>query len=109
MAGWMTTNLEPSGMKEGGYTWRFNLDAIPELLRSYGATNCWQIVDRLAGEVDFRFLRAEKSERWTDAVCAEFTKRAEKQGVYMHLLPDSGHWVHVDNPKLLAEILQKHL
>ena len=109
MAGWMTTNLEPTGTEQGGFTWRFNLNAIPEMLRSYGEFDCWTLVDQLSANVDFRFLRAQNSERWTPLVFADFKKRDKNQGLFLHTLEDSGHWVHVDNPQGLAQILKKSL
>ena len=47
MAGWMTTNLEPAGTQSGGFVWRFNLNAIPQMLSSYGQYDCWPLIDRL--------------------------------------------------------------
>ena len=109
MAGWMTTNLEPTGTQSGGFVWRFNLNAIPQMLSSYGQYDCWPLIDRLSSKTTFRFLRAQNSARWAPEVLAEFLQRQSNPGVLLHELPNSGHWVHVDNPLDLARNLQNFL
>lgn len=56
-------------------------------------------------------LRAEKSDRWDQDAIERIQKLASKHGadscgkVSFCVLPNSGHWVHVDNPKGLLEIM----
>jgi esterase len=109
MAGWMTTNLQPALGDHGGFVWRFNLPAIPFMLRSYANTNCWPMIDQSDATTAFHFLRAQKSDRWTEKVLADFEKRKSIPGLYLHTLADSGHWVHVDNPQGLTHFLQEKL
>lgn len=109
LAGWMTTNLKPAPDGVDGFVWRFNLTAIPFLLRSYASMDCWPIIERCQATTAFHFLRAERSDRWTQRVLAEFEKRSQFSNLYLHTLPNAGHWVHVDNPAGLTELLQKSL
>lgn len=56
-------------------------------------------------------VRAEKSDRWDqDAIqrIQKFASRGETDSigkVSLYVLPNAGHWVHVDNPKGLLEIM----
>lgn len=51
---------------------------------------------------DIEFVRAERSAfLWNDADVGRITR----SGARVHLLPNSGHWVHIDNPEGLVEIL----
>ena len=106
-ASWMTTNLERQ--EAGGFVWRFNLPAMPGLLRSYAEADFWNLLEERAQDIDFHFVQAANSERWRPEVLAEFQKREVNSGIRRHILPDSGHWVHVDNPTGLAELLRQGL
>jgi len=56
-------------------------------------------------------LRAEKSDRWDQDAIERIQKLASVRGsdtlgkVSFYVLPNAGHWVHVDNPKGLLEIM----
>lgn len=93
---WMTTNLERG---EGGLVWRFDLDAAQSLIADYFALDLWPTLD--APAVPTWLVRAARSDRWTAATIG----RAEASGATLRVLADAGHWVHVDNPTGLLEIL----
>jgi pimeloyl-ACP methyl ester carboxylesterase len=99
LAGWMTTNLE---RVEGGFAWRFDLDAIEALLDDYGREDLWPWLEGPGPRVDI--VRAGRSDRWTPDVMARLDALAgERVGV--HVLPNAGHWVHVDDPQGLLDVL----
>lgn len=56
-------------------------------------------------------MRAENSDRWDpETVLRLESLDAQERGgsegkVAVHVLPKSGHWVHVDNPRGLLEIV----
>lgn len=56
-------------------------------------------------------LRAEKSDRWDQDAIERIQKLSSERGsdsygkVSFCVLPNAGHWVHVDNPKGLLEIM----
>jgi pimeloyl-ACP methyl ester carboxylesterase len=97
IAGWMTTNLR---RVEGGFDWRFDLDAIEEMLRDYGREDLWPWLAEPGPPVDV--VRAGRSDRWTsDAI-----HRLEGlPRVRVHTLPNAGHWVHIDDPEGLLDVL----
>lgn len=61
--------------------------------------------------MEIAIVRAENSDRWHPHVLqkledlAKKEKRPDEGKVLLHVLPKSGHWVHVDNPKGLLEIM----
>lgn len=54
---------------------------------------------------------AEKSDRWDPDLIQRLESLSSRTGdesegkFSLHVLPNSGHWVHVDNPKRLLEIV----
>lgn len=102
LAQWMTTNLRSRG---DGLTWRFDLDTIEALLHDYAATDAWSYLNDPARRARIDVVRAERSERWSEAELARFA--AAPGDVRLHLLPDAGHWVHVDNPQGLLAMIQR--
>jgi len=103
-AAWMTTNLTP--MPDGRLRWAFDIAGIAEMYASYEATDLWPLVEAppLGARIDF--VRAERSAfRWSGPDEA----RIEAAGARVHLLRDSGHWVHIDNAPGLASILAESL
>ncbi|KAH9322362.1 hypothetical protein KI387_017001, partial [Taxus chinensis] len=114
IAQWITTSLGPVnsfGAAITGFTWVFDLQGISELYRSYENTNLWQLVENVPQGVHVDFLRAERSlHKWAHEDiqrihAAEELAASEGAGVQMHVLEDSGHWVHADNPDGLFRIL----
>ena len=87
VAGWMTTNLVRRG---DGLVWRFDLAHIRGMLAAYAETD---VTDALhQRDVEVRILRAGRSGRWTEQAVAATA------GVDVTVLPEAGHWVHVDAP-----------
>jgi esterase len=102
LAQWMTTNLRSTG---DGLRWRFDLDVISALLQDYAVTDAWTYLNDPARQARIDVVRAERSERWSPEELARFA--AAPDDVHLHLLPDAGHWVHVDNPEGLLAMIQR--
>lgn len=102
LARWMTTNLQRA---PGGYTWRFDLDAAREMIADYFAQDLWPVLEHPGDGLHIDVVRAERSERWTDAELQRFAELPQDCATRLHLLPDSGHWVHVDAPEALLELM----
>lgn len=99
-AQWMATNLKPR--RDGQLAWSFDLPGIAEMYASYEATSLWHMLETTPRGLSVDFVRAERSAFvWSDADLA----RIAATGAVVHPLPDSSHWVHIDNPEGLLEIL----
>ena len=65
--------------------------------------------------MEITIVRGEKSDRWDPDVIQRLETLAARQRnasegtVSVHLLPNAGHWVHVDNPKGLLDIVAPKL
>jgi pimeloyl-ACP methyl ester carboxylesterase len=99
-AQWMTTNLVQR--PDGALDWAFNIEGIADMYRSYEATDLWPLVESPPQGALIDFVRAERSAfRWS----GPDEQRIAAAGARVHLLRDASHWVHIDNPEGLAEIL----
>lgn len=104
-AQWAATNLIPleNGM---GLTWKIDLEAIQKMYRSYENTNLWPLLENPADGIEISFVRAELSSfRWS----GQDQDLIRAYGHQVHLLQNSGHWVHADNPNGLFNIIAPSL
>ena len=121
VAQWMTTNLRSTS--EQGFEWTFDLKGIEELYRSYESSSLWPLLQAPPEGLSIHFVRAQHSHfRWTDRIQQEIESLGPPgshlfhlkslfgvAGHQVHLLRDSGHWVHTDNPQGLFQILERTL
>lgn len=62
-------------------------------------------------DLEIAIVQAEHSDRWVPDDVQRLKALAGRESkpdvgkVSLHVLPNSGHWVHVDNPKGLLEIM----
>jgi esterase len=102
---WMTTNLRQTS---AGYQWLFELDAIDEMLRSYLATDVWPVLEAPPPGVQITVIRAERSRRWPPEVLARLA--AIQHGhTHLYMLPDAGHWLHVERTDALLALMNTAL
>jgi esterase len=106
VAEWMSTNLERKGQV---YSWVFDLDAIEALMADYFQVDLWPFLAEARERPEIRLVVAERSDRWTPALRERARALPPETRVVYHELPRSGHWVHVDNPEDLLELLRAHL
>ena len=107
-AQWMTTNLTaveatkyPDAAK-GSLQWTFDLTGIVEMYKSYEKTDLWPMLETPPIGLEVDFVRAERSAFvWDEKDVVRMTET----GARVHFLPDASHWVHIDNPEGLLEIL----
>lgn len=101
-ANWLGTNLQQGA---DGFVWRFDLDAIYELMLDYFRVDLWPVLDERASDSDFRVVVAERSDRWAPENRARIQQLAAETPVSLHVVPNAGHWLHVDNPGFLLELM----
>ncbi|XP_073017685.1 uncharacterized protein [Primulina eburnea] len=105
---WIGSNLKTSGKE---VTWAFNLEGAAQMFHSYGEMDYWPLLENTPKGMEIAIVRAEKSDRWNADVIKQLnnisSKRVDetKGKVSYHVLPNAGHWVHVDNAKGLLEII----
>lgn len=116
-ANWLATNLEK---RTEGFVWRFDLAAISELLLDYFRQDLWPVLEAGTSASDFRVVVAENSDRWApesrerlramlDTVRERTTNGSAHATVSVDVVPNAGHWLHVDNPAFLIELMSQNL
>lgn len=104
---WMTTNLRAT---DAGFVWRFDLDGIEAMLRDYATVDAWPWLGSPVRRARVDVVRAERSDRWGEGELARFARVEGDPSLaplHLHVLPDAGHWLHVDNPAGLHALLMR--
>ncbi|KAI7732544.1 hypothetical protein M8C21_024150 [Ambrosia artemisiifolia] len=105
---WIGTNLKKEGEQ---FTWAFNLEGIIQMFDSYRKLDYWPLLEHPPKGMEIVMVRAENSDRWDPHVINKLeslknrTSDESEGKLSVVVLPKSGHWVHVDNPKGLLEIV----
>ncbi|PIA59181.1 hypothetical protein AQUCO_00400211v1 [Aquilegia coerulea] len=107
---WIGSNLKKSGDHQ---TWAFNLDGAVEMFNSYSISKIvreksyWSVLEHPPEGLQITVVRAENSDRWSPPIVQrlEGLTTVSEGKVSIPVLPNSGHWVHVDNPKGLLDII----
>jgi len=101
VAQWMATNLEGD---ENGYRWRFDVEAIEQMLVDFFETDFWSVVEDPPTNVQVHLVKAEESSVLSGDDL-ERAERATKSGrTFVHRV-SGGHWVNADNPEALHDLL----
>jgi pimeloyl-ACP methyl ester carboxylesterase len=103
IAEWLAMNLRPI---DEGFRFRLDLDAITSLFESFRATDLWHVLEDGRGAHAFHVVVAGRSDAFDEPDRARLAEIARSGGgVHEHLMPSSGHWVHVDEPDALLELV----
>lgn len=106
LAEWMATNLKREAER---YTWLFDVDAIEALMQDYFRVDLWGYLEASRERPEVQLVVAERSDRWTPELRQRARALPASTRVVYRELPDSGHWVHVDNPDGLLAMMREHL
>ncbi|MCO4773348.1 MAG: alpha/beta hydrolase [Deltaproteobacteria bacterium] len=103
---WMTTNLRRDG---DGYVWTFDLDGAEAMLDDYFRRDLWGPLETASPEAPaIHLVRAGASDRWTPDLIERLHGLPPTAAGTHHLLEDAGHWLHVDAPERLRQLLVDH-
>ena len=104
-AQWMATNLESV---DGAYRWRFDLDALEQLLRDFFDQDLWDVLEHPPGNLQIHMVKAEESSVLSPASIERTESLAGNGRVFLHRIA-SGHWVNTDNPEALLALMTRYL
>jgi len=103
---WMLSNLKQEKDSKGnkGYVWRFDLRVAKELILDAASVDSMPLLQEPRGHVGI--IRAGHGLRWTAEAVKDLEACAERTSlVRSFLLPNTGHWIHVDAPEEVMNIL----
>ncbi|KAH9307701.1 hypothetical protein KI387_035612, partial [Taxus chinensis] len=115
LSDWLASNLKRVGTSMEEATWVFDLEGIFEMFQSYREKSYWSLLQHPPRGLDISIVRAEKSDRWHPSVLSQLESIANKEEnadtgrVFFHVLKNAGHWLHIDNPKGLIDIMAPSL
>lgn len=115
LSDWLGSNLKRVDTSSEEVTWVFDLNGIVEMFNSYRKKSYWSLLQHPPQGLEISIVRAENSDRWNSAVLAQLESVANKEQsadngkVFFHVLENAGHWVHIDNPKGLIDIMAPSL
>jgi len=104
IAEWLAMNVRRA---DDGFRLRLDLDAIKALLDDYFAIDLWPILEQPGTAREMHVVIAGRSDALDDDDRARLAALAPR--VRAHVIEDAGHWVHVDAPDALFDLLRDAL
>lgn len=105
-ARWMATNLERRG---DAFRWRLDAAGLRALLDDFLATDAWAVIEDPPPGTELHVVRARSNSILSSADAERLGRLAARgEPVELHEL-DGGHWLHIDNPDGLLELLGRWL
>ena len=103
---WLAMNLERG---DQGFAWKLDWDGLEALLRDYFATDVWAVIEDPPAGVEIQIVKAADSEAVNEADGERIRRAEERTGqVHLHTVA-GGHWVNVENPEAILELLVERL
>jgi pimeloyl-ACP methyl ester carboxylesterase len=107
LAEWLAMNLRRTGDQ---LRFGLDLDAMAALLESYRRADLWPVLERGDGARRFHVVVAGRSDAFDANDRARLAEVAARQPrVRAHRIEGAGHWVHVDAPDALFELVRAEL
>lgn len=103
LAQWLSGNAELQG---GQFVWRFDFPGLEALLLSFYETELWSVLEEPPFHTQVHVVKAERSQVLSEEGEARAHSATANGRTFLHILPDAGHWLHVDNPRGLLELME---
>jgi pimeloyl-ACP methyl ester carboxylesterase len=104
LARWLAMSLERAD--DGSYALMFDLDAIRDLLDDYFAVDLWPLVESPPDGVDLHIVIGGRSAVYGSQELDRARAAATHPRVFVHEIADAGHWVHIDAPDALLDVVR---
>ena len=97
IADWLAMNLE---RQPEGFRLRLDVEAVRSLLDSYFSLDLWPVLEGSRARTDV--IIGGRSQVWSAASRTRLEALAAQKPagtLRVHVLPEAGHWLHVDDPQ----------
>ena len=101
---WLAMNVRPDA--SGRYVFRMDIASVRTMMDDYFAQDLWSIIENPPGNMQTHIISGARSEV-VDRDDLERARAARRCTV--DVIPDAGHWVHVDAPETLRGLVLKYL
>lgn len=106
IARWLAMNLERRSDDQFELT--FDLGAIRALLEDYFERDLWHVIERADAKTDIHVVIGGRSRVFREEDHARLSRAsAQNPRVRTHVVPNAGHWVHVDAPDAVVDLLTR--
>ena len=103
---WLAMNLRRTD--PGPLHFRPRAEVIQALVNDYFQYDAWSAIEDRAAATRWHLVIGDTSDNYSaDARARAHRLSSESHQVNMHIVPEAGHWVHVDAPAALTELLSK--
>ena len=103
---WMAMNLRRT---DGQWSWDLDVPGLQELLVSFSETDLWPIVEHRDPGTDIRIVQASGGSILAEDDAERIRSIEARQGSSRLMVLQGGHWLHIDNPSGLLELLSTGL
>ena len=103
IANWLATNVR---RRDSALHWRFDLERISAMVDDYCQTDLWPVLESPRRGLEVHVVRGATSDRWSPQDIERLQRLHAIGAVKVHEL-DAGHWVHVDAPEGLIDIITR--
>lgn len=104
VAQWLAMNLRRT--EDGSRAFGPDLGVIDDLIEDYAQTDLWNVVESVQEPATLDIVIGGQSTALSEADRARVAHVAKRNPrVAGHLIPDAGHWVHIDAPDSLVALL----
>lgn len=109
IAMWLAMNVRPAADGEG-YVMRVDVAALRALLDDYFVRDEWPVIEDAARTTKIHIVAGGSSHVLDNGERARANREsaAHPETTWMHVIPNAGHWLHVDAPDALFALIAEY-
>jgi esterase len=106
LASWLGMNLERDG---DSFRWKLDWEGAEQMLRDYFRSDVWDVVEAPPAGTEIHIVGASESNSLTDSDRKRIERAAALNGATVLHDVEGGHWINVDNPDVVVDLLVRTL
>lgn len=105
LANWLGMNLVRDGER---LRWKLDWDGVEQMLVDHFDADLWPVVEQPPAGVEVHFVAATDSDALDDGDDERVQAATASGRTHLHRV-EGGHWINVDNPEAVVDLLVSHL